>query len=189
MSNLEINGNTPQTVRKIAAQLRRVGWAGFWLQLVLAVVSSLIFIFAAPFASAGASNPGTGGSLLFAVGLLVLYVSTYWSFRYVATARKLKNPNLRPKKADTIKLVRWGLMASTIGLGSSVMGAESIAGTLLGKSLSLAQPFAVYSPDALSKIIQPLDIFIVLANTHTITAHFVGIVCSLWLLDRLNKQG
>jgi Protein of unknown function (DUF3611) len=189
MSNLEINGNTPQTVRKIAAQLRRVGWAGFWLQLVLAVVSTLIFIFAAPFASTGASNPGTGGSLLFALGgLAILYFSTYWSFRYVATGRKLKNPELRPKKADTIKLVRWGLLASTLGMGSSVMGAESIAGTLLGKSLSSVASFAVFSPEALSKIIQPLDIFIVLANTHTITAHFIGIVCSLWLLELLTKQ-
>jgi Protein of unknown function (DUF3611) len=189
MSDLEINGNTPQAIKKIAAQLRRVGWAGFWLQLVLAVVSSLIFLFALPFASTGATNPGTGGSLLFAVsGLLILYVSTYWSFRYVSTSRKLKNPDLRPKKADTIKLVQWGLMSSMIGMGSSVMGAESIAGTLLGKSLSSAASFGMFSPDALSKIIQPLDIFIVLANTHIITAHFIGMVSSLWLLTKLNKQ-
>ncbi len=190
MANLEIDGNTPQTVRKIAAQLRRVGWAGFWLQLILAIVSTLIFLFAIPFASTGARNPGTGGSLLFAVGGLVsVYISTYWSFRYISIGRKLKNPDLRPKKADTVKLIQWGLLCSVLGLGSSVMGAESIAGTLLGKSLSLAQPFAVYSPDALSKIIQPLDIFIVLANTHTITAHFIGIIGSLWLLSKLSKSG
>ena len=190
MSDLEINGNASQTVRRIAAQLRRVGWAGFWLQLVLAVVSSIIFLFSLPFASSGASNPGTGGSLLFALGgLLILYGSTYWSFRYVMTSRQLKNPDLRPKKAETIQIVRWGLLCSILGMGSSVMGAESIGGTLLGKSLSIAIPGAIFSPDALSKIIQPLDIFIVLANTHIITAHFIGIVCSLWLLDRLNKQG
>jgi hypothetical protein len=190
MANLGIDGNTPQTVRKIAAQLRRVGWAGFWLQLVLAIVSTLIFLFAIPFASTGASNPGTGGSLLFALGgLVAVYISTYWSFRYISIGRKLKNPDLRPKKADTVKLIQWGLLCSILGLGSSVMGAESIAGTLLGKSLSLAQPFAVYSPDALSKIIQPLDIFIVLANTHTITAHFIGIIGSLWLLSKLSKSG
>jgi Protein of unknown function (DUF3611) len=188
MSNLEIDSNTPQTVRKMSAQLRRVGWAGFWLQLVLAVVSTLIFLFAIPFASTGASNPGTGGSLLFAIGgLLTVYASTYWSFRYISIGKKLQKPDLRPKKADTIKVIQMGLMISTIGMGSSVMGAESIAGTLLGKSLSLAQPFAVYSPDALSKIIQPLDIFIVLANTHTITAHFIGIVFSLWLLNQITK--
>jgi Protein of unknown function (DUF3611) len=190
MSNLEINDNTTLTVRKIATQLRRVGWAGFWLQLTLAIVSSLIFLFALPFASTGVSNPGTGGSLLFAVGgLLILYVSTYWSFRYVLTSRRLKHPNLRPKKAETIQIVRWGLLSSVLGMGSSVLGAESIGGTLLGKSLSSIASFAFFSPEALSKIIQPLDIFIVLANTHTITAHFIGIVGSLWLLNQLNKQG
>jgi Protein of unknown function (DUF3611) len=190
MSDLEINGSASQTVRKIAAQLRRVGWAGFWLQLVLAVVSSIIFLFSLPFASSGASNPGTGGSLLFALGgLLILYGSTYWSFRYVMTSRQLKNPDLRPRKAETIQIVRWGLLCSILGMGSSVMGAESMGGTLLGKSLSTVLPGAIFSPDALSKIIQPLDIFIVLANTHIITAHFIGIVCSLWLLDRLNKPG
>ncbi len=189
MSDSGINGNTPQTVKKIAAQLRRIGWVGFWLQLVLAVVSTLIFLFAIPFASTGASNPGTGGSLLFAIGgLLVLYGSTFWSFRYVTIARKLKNPDLRPKKIETIKTIRWGIMASLTGMGLSVLGAESIAGTLLGKSLSLAQPFAVYSPDALSKIIQPLDIFIVLANTHTITAHFIGMLGSLMLLSQITKS-
>ncbi len=188
MANLEIEANTPQSVRKIAAQLRSVGWAGFWLQLALAIVSTLIFLFAIPFASTGAQNPGTGGSLLFALGgLVAVYISTYWSFRYVSIGRKLKNPDLRPKRADTVKVIQWGLLCSTIGMGSSVMGAESIAGTLLGKSLSLAQPFAVYSPDALSKIIQPLDIFIVLANTHTITAHFIGIIASLWLLSKISK--
>lgn len=188
MANLEIDTNTPQSVRRISAQLRRVGWLGFWLQLVLAVISTLIFLFAIPFASTGARNPGTGGSLLFAVGgLVAVYISTYWSFRYISIGRKLKNPDLRPRKADTVKLIQWGLLCSLLGLGSSVIGAESISGTLLGKSLSLAQPFAVYSPDALSKIIQPLDIFIVLANTHTITAHFIGIVCSLWLLSKISR--
>jgi hypothetical protein len=190
MSNLETNPNASPTVQKIAAQMSRVGWAGFWVQLVLAVVSSLIFLFAIPFASTGINNPGTGGSILFVIGgLLVLYVSTFWSFRYVMTARQLKNPNLRPKKADTIKLVQWGLICSIAGMGVSVLAAESIGGTLLGKSLSsVSLSVGIFSADALSKIIQPLDIFIVLANTHVITAHFIGIVCSLWLLDRLHKQ-
>ena len=189
MSNSEINDNTPQTVKKIAAQLWRVGWAGFWLQLALAVVSTLIFLFAAPSAMMGVSNPGTGGSLIFSlVGLCLLYISTFWSFRYVVTSRKLKNPDNRPKRVDTIKLVQWGLTSSIAGMGASVMGAESIAGTLLGKSLS-SMSLGLFNPEAFRNIIQPLDIFIVLANTHTITAHFIGIVSALWLLTKLNKQG
>ncbi len=190
MANLDIDSSTPQTVRRISGLLRRVGWVGFWLQLVLAAISTLIFLFAIPFASTGARNPSTGGSLLFAtIGLLAVYASTFWSSRYISIGRKLKNPDLRPKKADTIRLIQLGLLCSILGLGASILGAQSISGTLLGKSLSLAQPFAVYSPDALSKIIQPLDIFIVLANTHTITAHFIGIVCALWLLSKITKPG
>jgi hypothetical protein len=182
-------GNTPQTVKNIAAQLRRVGWLGFWGQLVLAVVSTAIFIFAIALSGNSANNPATGGSLLFSIGgLFALYGSTFWSFRYMAIARKLKDPDLRPKKADTIKTIRMGIMLSVIGMGLSVMGAESISGTLLGKSFSsFSASVGFFNADALSKIIQPLDISIVLANTHTITAHFIGMIGSLFLLDRITK--
>jgi hypothetical protein len=175
-------------VKKASSELRLVGWIGFWLQLILAVVSTLIFLFAIPAANMGVKNPGTGGSLFFAVcGLLGLYVSIYWFFKYVTIGRKLRNPDLRPKKADTIKSIQLGLIISSIGMAFTILGAESISGTLLGKSLAIAQPFAVYSPDTLSKIIQPIDIFIVLGNTHTITAHFLGLLGSLFLLYRTTK--
>jgi Protein of unknown function (DUF3611) len=191
MANLEIDGNTPQTVRKIAAQLRRIGWLGFWSQLVLAIVSTAIFIFALAISGSSANNPATGGSLLFSIGgLLLLYASTFWSFNYMQIARKLKNPDLRPKKANTIQTIQRGILLSVLGMGSSVLGAEAIGGTLLAKSFSsISVSMGFFSPDALTKIIQPLDISIVLANTHTITAHFIGIVCSLWLLSRISNPG
>jgi Protein of unknown function (DUF3611) len=191
MSDSRIDGNTPQTVKKVAAQLQRVGWVCFWLQLVLAVVSTAIFVFAILMAGSGANNPATGGSLLFSLGgLFALYGSTFWSFRYMRIARQLKNPDLRPKKADTIQTIRLGILFGIIGMGLSVMGAESISGTLLGKSFSsFSVSVGFFNADALSKIIQPLDISIVLANTHTITAHFIGILGSLFLLDRITKPG
>jgi Protein of unknown function (DUF3611) len=191
MSDSRIDVNTPQTVKKVATQLRRVGWVCFWLQLVLAIVSTAIFVFAILMAGGNANNPATGGSLLFSLGgLFVLYGSTFWSFRYMAIARQLKNPDLRPKKADTIQTIRLGILFGVIGMGLSVMGAESISGTLLGKSFSsFSVSVGFFNADALSKIIQPLDISIVLANTHTITAHFIGILGSLFLLDRITKPG
>jgi Protein of unknown function (DUF3611) len=191
MSDSRIDGSTPQTVKKVATQLRRVGWVCFWLQLVLAIVSTAIFVFAILMAGNSANNPATGGSLLFSLGgLFALYGSTFWSFRYMGIARQLKNPDLRPKKADTIQTIRLGILFGLIGMGLSVMGAESISGTLLGKSFSsFSVSVGFFNADALSKIIQPLDISIVLANTHTITAHFIGILGSLFLLDRITKPG
>ncbi len=189
MANLEIDSNTPQSIRKIAIQLRRVGWLGFWSQLVLAVVSTAIFIFAIAISGSSANNPATGGSLLFSLGgLLLLYGSTFWSFNYMQLARKLKNPDLRPKKADTIQAIERGILLSVLGIGSSVLGAEAIAGTLLAKSFSsFSISIGLFNPAALKNIIDPLDISIVLANTHTITAHFIGIVSSLWLLSKISK--
>jgi amino acid transporter len=184
----------PAALRQIATTMRLTGWVTFWIQLVLAVISSLIFLFAVVLSRGVAqggeiNNPGTGGGVFFAVcALIALYFNVYQSFRYTRLARRLKepDPNLRPKKADTIKLLRFGLIVSFVGMFLAILGAEAITGTLLGKSL--AQPQALYNPAInLRDFIQPLDIFVVLANTHTIAAHFAGIGGGLWLLNRLDR--
>lgn len=192
--NFEID-RLPVGLRQIAATMRLTGWITFWIQLVLAVISSLIFTFSLVLSGGGAQantqirNPGTGGGAFFAVcGLIVLYYSVYQSFRYTRLARQLKepDPNLRPRKAETIKLIKLGLTISFVGMSLAIVGAEAITGTLLGKALS--QPQSLYNPAInLRELIQPLDIFIVLANTHTIAAHFAGIGGGLWLLSRLDR--
>jgi amino acid transporter len=185
----------PSALKRIAYIIRITAWIAFWVQLVLAVVSTIIFLFAIPFAQSGANSaagnsPGTGGSAFFAVcALLALYFSIYQAFRYVRISRQLVDPepNLRPKKADTLKSLRFGLMVSLGGMMLAVLGAEAITGTLLAKSLSQGQGVAVFSAESLNRLIQPLDIFVVLGNTHIITAHFVGIGASIWLIDRVDR--
>jgi hypothetical protein len=189
--------SVPSVLQRIAGAFRLAGWIGFWFQLVLGIVSTIIFLFAIPSAQprttvgSPAGNPGTGGSIFFAVcGLLVLYFSVYQAFKYTRIALKLQdpNPNLRPKKADTIQVLRFGLIVSLVGMLLTVLGAEAITGTLLGKSLAQAQGVAIYDPQFINRVIQPLDIFVVLANTHTVTAHFVGLITSIYLLNRINRS-
>ncbi|QIZ71364.1 DUF3611 family protein [Oxynema aestuarii] len=186
----------PPTVRRVIPALRRVGWISFWVQLVLAVVAGLIFLFSIPLAIPRDSpttvtrNPGAGPGTFFAVlGLVALGISIYWAFRYTRLAKQLEatNPNLRPKKADTVKLIRRGLMVNLVGMLLALLGAEAINGTLLAKSLS-SQGIVFSDPSALSRFIQPLDIFLVLGNTHTIVAHFAGLVTALWLLNWIDRQ-
>ena len=196
MSNqLESFSSLPPAVQRVASALRNVGWVCFWAQSVLAVVAALILLFAIPFAfpsaapGARSTNPGTGGGLFFAVlGLAVLAHSVYRAFRYTRWSRQLRSPSaLRPKKADTIQEVRFALLSNTVGMFLTILGAEAISGTLLAKSL--AQPQALYNPNInFNQFIQPLDIFVVLANTHAIFAHFIGIAAALWLLDRIYKR-
>ncbi|MGE5657520.1 MAG: DUF3611 family protein [Actinomycetota bacterium] len=196
MSNPSDSYSLPPALKRVAFALRTAGWACFWVQIVLAVVSGLILLFALAFTVPGGnvagrtSNPGTGGGLFLAVcGLLVLGYSVYRSFGYTRLARQLKTPNAiaRPKKADTIQNVRLTLMGNLAGMFLTVMGAEAIGGTLLAKSLT--QPRGLFDPTInLRDFIQPIDIFVVLANTHTILAHLIGIGVALWLLDQIYKD-
>lgn len=195
MSETPNNPSVPSTLKRVAYNLRLAGWIGFWVQVVLAVVSTFIFLIAIaqPRANdaAAASNPGTGGSILMAIcGVLALYFSIYQFFRYTRLARQLKepNPNLRPKRADTIKILRFGLIVNLVGLLLAVLAAEAMTGTIQLKFLFQPQGAAVYDPQYINRLVQPLDVLVVLGNTHTITAHFGGIIASLWLLNSVTKQ-
>ena len=196
MTNQLDTDKLPAAVQRVAFALRTVGWVSFWVQLVLAVVAAIILLFAIPFAipsataPAGSTSAGTGGGVFFAIcGLLVLGYSVYRAFRFTRLSRQLRSPGnaVRPKKADTIKQVQLTLIGNLVGMLLTLVGAEAISGTLLAKSL--AQPQALFGAAVdLGRFIQPLDIFVVLANTHATVAHFVGIIGALWLLDRIHKQ-
>jgi len=184
----------PVAVQRVASALRTAGWICFWVQSVLAVVAAIILLFAIPFAipsatAARSTSAGTGGGVFFAIcGLAVLGYSVFRAWSFTRLSRQLRSPAgaVRPKKADTIKQVQLTLIGNLSGMLLTLIGAEAISGTLLAKSL--AQPQALFGAAVdFSRFIQPLDIFVVLANTHATVAHFVGIVGSLWLLDRIHK--
>lgn len=181
----------PPAVRRIAGAFRIVGWIGFWAQLVLAVVSSLVLLFAAPSLRSGSNNPGTGVGLLFAVlGLVLLYIGAYWAYRYTQLSKRLQTPDtkVRPKPADVVSALRIGLIINLVGMLLTLLGAEAIVGALLAKSLSQPQGGAIYDLGRSTQFIQSFDIFIVQANTNTIMAHFVGVVASLWLVRSMSRQ-
>ncbi len=190
MSNSsDSSSSLPSTVKQVANALRLGGWVCFWIQLVLGVISGFIFLFAVVTLPGNKNEAGTGGGLFLAVcGLMVLGYRIYLAFRYTRLARQLRSPtpSLRPSRADSIKKVKKTLISNLIGMSLTLFGAEAIGGVLLGKSLVSGQ--FMFNPTVeLGKFIQPLDIFIVLGNTHMIVAHFVGIVVGLFLLDRVYK--
>lgn len=189
-----ISMSDSSTLRAIAQVFRLTGWVSFWIQLVLGVVSGVILLFAVFSQRTGntTNNPGTGFGAFFAVtGLIVLAVGIYLAFRYTRLGLRLEssNPNNRPRKVETIQVVRFGIMVHLVGMLLTLLGAQTIVGTLLTKSLTLPQVGGggVYTQVDPSRIIQSLDIFVVQANTNTVTAHFAGLVASIWLLYRISK--
>jgi len=183
----------PAALQQIAVAFRLVGWASFWVQLVLGVVSTLVLIFASlgrDIATQGQTNAGTGIGIVFAVsGIVTLAIGGYIAFRYTRIGKRLQstNPSNRPRKADTIQILRLGLIINLVGTLLTILGAQAIAGILLLRSLSLPQGFgaAIYNPQ---QVIRPVDIFVVQANTNTVAAHFAGLIATLFLLNRVTKQ-
>lgn len=183
----------PPALQRIVLTLRTVGNISFWLQAVLGVISALVLVFAAFSSSVGrqanqAGNQGTGFGIFFAIcGLVALGGGAYFAFRYILIARELQASSTtgRPSKADTLKIIRLGLSVNLVGMLLTILGAQAIVGSILAKSLS--QPQGIVTGFDPTRYVQPVDLFVVQANTNIIAAHFVGIAASLWLFNRVNR--
>lgn len=175
----------PPAAQRIVFTLRTIGWISFWLQVVLGIVSAIILLVSVASntnTKAQGSTQGTGFGIFFAIcGLVALGIGAFFAFRYTRISKQLLETG-RPSKAETLQAIRLGLIVNLVGMLVTILGAQAVVGSVLTKSLS--QQGAVL--DA-SRYVQPLDLFVVQGNINTITAHFAGIVASLWLFNRVSK--
>lgn len=176
-------------IQQASIDLRWGGRIGFWVQLVLGVISTVTVLFSISIFINGDDNPAARGAE-FAVfcaicGLVALIVGIYFSLRYMRIAQLLQDPNPanRPKRADTISVIRIGLIVNLVGMVVTIVGAEAIVGIVLAKSL--ANPPTIVEDT--SKLVNSIDLLVIQANTNTIAAHFAGIVSSLLLLNRITR--
>ncbi|AFZ25818.1 Protein of unknown function (DUF3611) [Cylindrospermum stagnale PCC 7417] len=184
--------SSSSNIRAIAQTFRLTGWISFWIQLVLGVISGIIVLLYAIFSQRTGSpsnNPGTGFGVFLAIcGLVVLGVGIYLAYRYTRIGNQLQssNPNNRPRKSETVQILRLGLMVNLAGILVTLLGAQAIVGTLVARSISpQAVTTQLFDP---TRIISGLDMLVVQANTNTVSAHFAGLVVSLWLLNRINRS-
>ena len=187
----EDNSDVSPNVLRVVLAFRRWGWASFWTQVVLCVVSSVVLLqlvlLKAPTTNTptGAdSNPATLPGLSFAwAGIAVLGASIFWNFRYTQMAKKLRSPD-RPTKTQTVFLIKIGIIINLVGMLSTLVGAASIVGALTLRS----QQGVFAGAGNFNLTIQPLDFQIIQASFNIIFAHFVGLVASLWLLNRATDK-
>ena len=185
----ELTPPIPPTVERIAANLKLAGNLSFWTQLVFGGISTFALLLALPsFFQENRASQGTGFGAFFAFcGLVALGVSTYFAYRYRNIAKLLLTSSAveRPKKADTIQVIRFGLTVNMTGMLLSIVGTQSVVGNVLLKSLE--QSPGLGATGASARFVLPVDMFSIQTNTTEVTAHFVGIVISLFLLNRITK--
>lgn len=185
----KLDDSIAPTLRDIAVKLRLGGWISFWVQLGLGFVAVLCLLFAISGRTFSTkTDAGIGAGIFWAVvGVLALCFSIYFDFRYTRIARGLlkPNPELHPKKADTIRLVRIAIITGLVGMLLTLFGAGATAGVLVAKSVSQPPGVAITDPN---KIIRAIDVFVEVANIDGIAAHLIGTVTSLWLFDQIHRH-
>jgi hypothetical protein len=189
------NPDTPSsssTVQAIAKNFRITGWISFWVQLVLGVVSAIIVLLFAIFSqrpNSANNNPGTGFGVFLAVcGILILGGGIYLAYRYTIIGNQLQSPNPknRPRKSETLEVLRLGLWINLVGMLVTLLGSQAIVGTLVARSISpQAATTQLFDP---TRIISGLDMLVVQANINTVSAHFAGLAVSIWLLNRITRS-
>lgn len=185
--------SSPSSLQAIAKAFRIIGWVGFWVQLVLGVVSGIILLVFAIFgqrAGTSGNNPGTGFGVFLAIcGLVCLGVSIYLAFRITRLGNQLQssNPVNRPRKIETIQVLRLGILVNLAGILLTLLGAQAIIGTFAARAISQPQTPLLVPQQGNTAWITGLDMFAIQANTNIVFAHFAGLVASLWLLNRINK--
>ncbi len=184
-------------VQRIAAALRRVGWVRFWIQLALAIVVVGVLLFnsiGARVASNAQRALGLGPGLsLTTLSFLVLLWSLWQGWLVVRTGRALTRP-VRPSKGETSRLIKRGLLGDLAGITLAAVGYQALAGSLFMQA-SMQAP-GLFGPMSVPGTRGPIstypitsiEMLSVLSNTQVLFAHLIGLVLTLWMLQRVYRR-
>jgi hypothetical protein len=188
----------PLDLQRISAALRRMGWLRFWIQLVLGVVVVGVLVFnniggRLVANSARALGLGPGISLT-TLAFLVLLWGIWQSWLVVRCGRALDSA-VRPSKGETARLVKRSVLGDLLGLTLAAVGYQSMAGSLFVQASQQVPGFfgaqIQSSPGVGGRVvglpITSIEMFSVLGNTQVLFAHLIGLIISLWLLQRVHR--
>lgn len=176
--------------REFASTLQLLARISYWAHLLLGITSGIILslvVFSRNF-SDQTNNIAISFSLVLAlVSLVAIGFRVYWALRYRNLAKNLQlaNRNLQPNRLEIIRVLRFGLLVSGLGMVLAFVASETAIISIIAKAIAQPQGVVVYNPE---KIIRPADLFLVLASLNILGAHFLGSVNSLGLLNWISKE-
>ncbi len=185
------------SIHEIAQDFRRLGWIGFWIQSVLAVIPIFLLIFVLFLRPASPSNNQISAvGLVLGYGCLFALIFTmYWCHRYTQIGHQLEDPQQRPAKAEVIQALWFGIVVNVIGMACVILVGFSIVGSLLYRVLTLPPGGSkILSPVPgttvlnAGSIITPFNLIAMQAMVNAMAAELAGITVSLWLLSRVSSH-
>lgn len=177
----------------LARAFARLGWAGFWLQVVFGSLPITALIFFLVFSRSASATPSVSRSGLAFVeyltiaNLVVLIFTIFWSYRYTMLARHIADAQKRPSQADVVSSVWTGVVANMAGMIFSMIVIFLEAASLLFLFLKAPQagiPVIQTAGAAAPAFVSSVDMVSLMALILILCAEIVVLVFNLWLLFR-----
>lgn len=179
----------PSKGDSLARSFTRLGWAGFWLQIVFG--SFPVIVMAYYFAFSRSTSVSRSGfpfvEYMTIANLLILAFTIFWSYRYTRLGKRLLLPDARPAESHVVGTVWTGVIASTLGMLFSMIVMFIEAANLLFYFLKAPQggiPVVQTGGAEAMHWVSSVDMVSLMALIFTLFAELIVLVFSLWLLFR-----
>jgi hypothetical protein len=183
----------PSQATSLAKSFRRLGWSGFWIQVLMAGLPVLLMLYMFTF-SQSATGPSSGlpfVEYLTITSFLILLFTVYWFFRYTRLAPRIADAHGRPTQSTLIATVWTGVLASVLGILFSMVVMLLDVGNLLFHFLSAPQvgvPVVQAQGLAPASWVSAVDMLSVMSLILTLGAEVVVLILGLWLLFRTSQR-
>lgn len=177
----------------LAKTFSRLGWIGFWLQIVIGSIPLLLTVYVFVFARLPAGSPRAGLALveyLTIASLLILVFTTVWFYRYTRLAKRIADPQSCPPAPSVTQSVRTGLVASSLGILFSMLVMLIETAHLLFYFLAAPQggvPVIQTTGGGPTSWVSAIDMASLMALSLFVFAELIVLIFGLWLLFRTTQ--
>ena len=173
--------------------MRRIGWLRFWIQTILGVVVVGVLLFNNVGSSLARNSEralGLGPGLSLTTLAFILLLFSLWQGWLVVKTGRALGSEARPSRGETSRLLKRGLIVDLIGWVCSSVVYQSLAGALFVQASMQAPGISIGTGmRAMENYpITSLEMLSVLSNTQVLFAHLIGLIFSLWLLQRIFRK-
>ena len=181
----------PANPESLARQFSRLGWIGFWMQVVLLIVPIILLLYVVFISSPdSAQQRGIDLSDYLSYGSLVVMLFTiFWFWRYTRLGGRIVDPESRPSQSSVMRTVWIGLGASSAGILFSMILLMNAVLRLLFILLATPQtgiPISATGADP-ARTLSAFDAVSLTSLVFILTAELIVLAFSLWLLFRLTR--
>jgi hypothetical protein len=178
----------PSKASSLARSFSRVGWIGFWLQVVCGTAPIIVIAYYLTFSGSGmVSRSGFPFvEYLTIANLLILLFTLFWSYRYTRLARRIMDPERRPSEESIQDTVWVGVIAGGGGMLFSMVVLLLEAGSMLFAFLKAPQGGigVIQTSPGGAVFVSAVDMVSLMALILTLFAELLVLILSLWLLFR-----